>query len=283
MAPEILDVSEGRHSKASTKSDIFSFGRVVHFVATGHVFMDREPDQAIIKVLLTKQLPELLWPQDPSPFLQMCRDVSKTCVVVDVDARPDIQQVSSLISSWGVIWSHGDEDQNSVPWKQGLLAILQPSEALGSDQRTAKGTFTAPSTSSASVTLHEPESLEADVPRRPTFTAERFPETPMAIKVVMLVEVLERWVIPLGVGPVCCDLHSMLEDVTKVIQEIRRKPCHAITFYRSKVQCPSCSALMRDVSEDDERACAPRICDVCEWEGSPRFDSGSGVNCRASL
>eukprot|EP00927_Polykrikos_kofoidii_P045839 TRINITY_DN39971_c0_g1_i1.p1 TRINITY_DN39971_c0_g1~~TRINITY_DN39971_c0_g1_i1.p1 ORF type:complete len:107 (+),score=10.61 TRINITY_DN39971_c0_g1_i1:25-321(+) len=98
----------------------------------------------------------------------------------------------------------------------------------------------------------------------------------------MLVEVLERWVTPPGVGSVCCDLHNLLPGVTKVIDEIRRRQCNAISIHRSDIQCPNCLTLIT-VRKKNGSTCAARICDVCEWEGSAQFDSDSGTNCRATL
>src|SRR5436305_11387856 len=92
VAPEVL-----RGKSYTQAADIYSFGMIIYFVATGkQPFSDRAHDHLLVLDICSGKRPELNEPEAPSCYI----DLMKKCWDSDVKNRPSVIEVDKLINSF---------------------------------------------------------------------------------------------------------------------------------------------------------------------------------------
>ncbi|POG66000.1 kinase-like domain-containing protein [Rhizophagus irregularis DAOM 181602=DAOM 197198] len=92
MAPEVL-----RGNPYTQAADIYSFGMIMYFVATGkQPFGNRAHDYDLALDICKGANPEISEPEAPSNYI----DLMKKCWDLDKNNRPDVFEVNKLITSF---------------------------------------------------------------------------------------------------------------------------------------------------------------------------------------
>lgn len=96
MAPEVV---QSRGVQILPSSDMFSFGRLVFFVATGiEPYCDISEDQ-LMEHLSSGDFPSLHWP-DTCLLEQLCRPLVQDCLQLNAFERPHASDLCETIESW---------------------------------------------------------------------------------------------------------------------------------------------------------------------------------------
>mmetsp|Transcript_27088 Transcript_27088/g.78583 ORF Transcript_27088/g.78583 Transcript_27088/m.78583 type:complete len:891 (-) Transcript_27088:44-2716(-) len=98
VAPEVLQQRQDKRPNAS--ADMFSFGRVVHFCATGTNPWSHVARDTIIRMLRQGAMLPPWWPQSPTPFVGFCKDLSEACTAIEPSARPGAEAACLELESW---------------------------------------------------------------------------------------------------------------------------------------------------------------------------------------
>merc|ERR1719203_2478214 len=96
MAPEVFN-SRGRSLRPS--ADLFSFGRLMFFVATGLRPLAGMKSVQIRNSLSTCEALQMPW-QGTSDFELACRPLAEACLRVQASHRPDIKEAHNIIEGW---------------------------------------------------------------------------------------------------------------------------------------------------------------------------------------
>mmetsp|Transcript_50007 Transcript_50007/g.161781 ORF Transcript_50007/g.161781 Transcript_50007/m.161781 type:complete len:764 (-) Transcript_50007:170-2461(-) len=91
-APELLLGSQPRPS-----ADVFSLGHVMYYVGTSWTPCRGIPLEVVRGLAQSNQVPELLWPQQPSPFAVACKPLVEAIPCFDAAARPSIAAAQAAI------------------------------------------------------------------------------------------------------------------------------------------------------------------------------------------
>lgn len=108
MAPEVGTSIKERHAAA----DIFSLGRVIHFIVTGcQAFEGCNRRQMARMIRLGKQ-PELRWEGD-STMLGQAHELVQLLTHLDPSARPEISEVHQILCHWTGFTKEDEDDKVS--------------------------------------------------------------------------------------------------------------------------------------------------------------------------
>mmetsp|Transcript_50004 Transcript_50004/g.107617 ORF Transcript_50004/g.107617 Transcript_50004/m.107617 type:complete len:1058 (-) Transcript_50004:606-3779(-) len=94
VAPEVL---HKRTSEAHSTADVFSFGRVVHFVVTGQPPFKGYSHLEIKEALLSPSLTMPTWPR-PSAIVSLCKPIVESCLQVPT-SRPTMAALHEVLST----------------------------------------------------------------------------------------------------------------------------------------------------------------------------------------
>eukprot|EP00930_Biecheleria_cincta_P061361 TRINITY_DN4692_c0_g2_i1.p1 TRINITY_DN4692_c0_g2~~TRINITY_DN4692_c0_g2_i1.p1 ORF type:complete len:610 (+),score=87.25 TRINITY_DN4692_c0_g2_i1:44-1873(+) len=109
MAPEVL-----LNSPATCSSDIFSFGRLVYFVATSRQPLSESIEMETLKNMARKQeLPILDW-SGSSVLISCCKELCDACLAC-AEERPSAADALEVIDSWPVQSEDLDTSQLATP------------------------------------------------------------------------------------------------------------------------------------------------------------------------
>eukprot|EP00931_Biecheleriopsis_adriatica_P048397 TRINITY_DN27957_c0_g1_i1.p1 TRINITY_DN27957_c0_g1~~TRINITY_DN27957_c0_g1_i1.p1 ORF type:complete len:595 (-),score=82.23 TRINITY_DN27957_c0_g1_i1:63-1847(-) len=94
MAPELF-----RGAGATVHSDIFAFGRLAYFAATGKEPLLEWEREGLIKLASTNDVPSLHWPGESTLFT-CCKTLCDACLQPEPDSRPSAAEALQLVNSW---------------------------------------------------------------------------------------------------------------------------------------------------------------------------------------
>eukprot|EP00928_Gymnodinium_smaydae_P090652 TRINITY_DN7441_c0_g2_i1.p1 TRINITY_DN7441_c0_g2~~TRINITY_DN7441_c0_g2_i1.p1 ORF type:complete len:760 (-),score=84.69 TRINITY_DN7441_c0_g2_i1:127-2406(-) len=235
MAPEVIATKPGM---ASTKVDVFSFGRLLYQVMTGRVPLDgRTPIEIRSAAQNGKCLP-LQWP-DSMPLLQATKDLCNLCSRATPSARPDMIHVQSTLRGWWLQAEDGVRDalRQAFPHQvssESLRSFFAKAKAESADdpllvqmQRCMHGSG-----------IQQPHTLGPSLQK--SLIHDELAETPYQAKQVSLASVLSLWNVPNHLS--CCSFHARLRALDDVSQIMQTSRCVDMGT-ESPWQCQHCCLL----------------------------------------
>jgi len=96
MAPEVM---RNLGEKPKTSADIFSFGRLIHYVITGLLPLDGFTRQHMKKLALRGQIPSLRWPHTV-PAYEKGKAICDSCLVLTPSLRSEIANIHEQLVDW---------------------------------------------------------------------------------------------------------------------------------------------------------------------------------------
>jgi len=290
MAPEVFrrDAQRPRCS-----ADIFSFGMLLHYVAT-RVHTREGMNRSLIKqVLRTAQPVSLHWPPD-SAFQPHCKPLVESCLQVDEHSRPTAAEVHNAISSWPSLGTSPalpcDEaialdPSRAKRWDKGVRCLAGPrfrAPLPGNAERpcgNARGEEPPPAAPQQPFSpLQRPDRLETVEEERTPWplgrpTAAR-PRAPRRLLVPGLRPTEERMMLRTVVHACCqwnyelptdccCGFHAGVAILQQFCTALARTSCESDFGHTgSWRQCPRCGLL----TGDDAASSSAGLCWLCAEE-----------------
>jgi len=127
MAPEVI---LHRHRLPTVSADVFSFGRLAFFIATGQRPLHGMTRKMIIDAASSKTIPGMSWPDELDALGALCKNLARGCLYYTPLARPTIMRVLRNLVNWPMLLSLPETDMD----------VLQDALGLGCDS-TSKGTW----------------------------------------------------------------------------------------------------------------------------------------------
>jgi len=283
-APEVWRVKGGAPCAAA---DIYSFGRLIHFLATALLPAQSQSRgsnaaAAAASPAHIQQLSKAPWPADPRPFELACRAVADPCTTEDRDDRPSIEEIGGQLLSWQrrpalkhlqdprqlmqvlSIAETAMRDPPSVDatgslvvWDVGLQqcreSLLLAARRSGSGRRRhgRREEGSSHSVESDATAPWKPEELLGS-----GSSLQNHIPTPLDTRSSMLARLMERWV-PTDSELGCCPFHQAALVVQDTLQDLAGFQCNKVFRFGGDYtqQCPDCLAML---GEDHTGPC-----DVC--------------------
>jgi len=257
-APELL---LRRQHVPSPSTDIFSYGHIIHLVATGL------PRPAAPKKENGRtSIANLQWPQT-SLFQKEAPPLCDQCMRYNPRLRPNAESIQKNLSEWLVMGgiTLSTKTAQALSWYEGLPAVRNQVAAL----RTGKRRDT-PLHVSVRPTMR---SMPSEKSIREQLCVPSFLPTRAETKAASLIMMLSSWniVVP---GGSCCMYHAVIDDALNCLQEMKGQVCRSFE-YSAAWQCSGCGALCADFVQE---------CGVC---GESKVERGANTttltqerNCR---
>jgi len=209
-APEVI---RGR-AAPSTAADVFSFGRLIFFVATSLYPFGRTEDMELIKngAQPQSELAMLVG----NGLAGKCRCLVEQCCQLQVAPRPPMRQVHSEVMSWREVWPDSRHHSRKVD----PHAIQEPGvPMLATSSHRGRG--------NASRSL----------------AASSFAPTPNETVMAMITELLVSCNVTID-AEACCFYHGALVSLRHHCNELRERPCWNRTPADiQNTQCQQCGVL----------------------------------------
>jgi len=297
MAPEVFQSSA---AELKCSADVFSFGMLLHFVATGRHAREGMSRESVERALRTAQPVSLHWPLD-SAFELLCRPLAEDCVQVDEQRRPSFTVVHRLVSAWA--WEPGisgqggaeaDLDQaeawewhaamrqlqrlwSTRPMPQSIGNTADPARHGGSEVQPGRGEHRALQPGSALPLSERLPAVQEEAPlalqgslaspvarAAPLLLIPRFAATKEAAMTMTLLHARLRWNYEVP-SSCCCTYHASTRLLVRLSQKLHTRPCRAERPDIHAGQCSHCGILNRNLNT---------VCEVCgrsnDSSGRPR-------------
>jgi len=292
MAPEVI---RERRCPPSPATDVFSFGRLVYFVATSRLPMLNVTRQVITRLAKAGQAPPLEWPEGIA-LSTRSRPIVEWCLRQKPEERPLMAQVYEDFESWPDQLDTSEEETNAIRaltqvtgpkanGSQGLdrwLDKLQQARRAASMPKSAKAAqqYTQPQN-----TLGEnlPPSTQAlplgglssvvrgglsVVPEGESSATEdlvlaipHLVATPRSTQTILILSTLLQlnFFMPKGV---CCKYHAAIRVLSSLCREMNSRPCNQEFMPQNAmtVQCQRCGAVEIQDKSDMSKTFQ---CDFC--------------------
>eukprot|EP00928_Gymnodinium_smaydae_P098292 TRINITY_DN9111_c0_g1_i7.p1 TRINITY_DN9111_c0_g1~~TRINITY_DN9111_c0_g1_i7.p1 ORF type:complete len:836 (+),score=62.87 TRINITY_DN9111_c0_g1_i7:185-2692(+) len=206
MAPEVL--LRGQNS-ATTKLDVFSFGRLFYKIVTGRAPLEGMSATEIKASARAGSIPTLQWPSSML-LLPECASLCDACLLWDMGARPDMIDVQTRLRA---LCLRGDVPDD---FKEALRKAF-PHRMSSQD-------------------LH---SVFAKV-QRSTLWHDAFAETPSRYRILSIRAAICRWNV--SVQNSCCILHARLRALEEAANGLQPTQCRDISHMYDS-QCQICGLL----------------------------------------
>mmetsp|Transcript_93878 Transcript_93878/g.289521 ORF Transcript_93878/g.289521 Transcript_93878/m.289521 type:complete len:288 (+) Transcript_93878:1-864(+) len=243
-APEVFMGGGGR---PKCSSDVYSFGLLIFFVATGAPPPDPGPSPRMRGQSSTR-LPT--WPPGCA-FEAGCRTMVKTCLRAEEAGRPKIDAIHGWLLGLPRQMELSGEGEVFLAAVQRLESELcHPELSVAFAERPEEGE--TPS--------HAPSRLGAPVRAAVQRPLPLQRETSEAAVEASLLAAISRWNFNYNTArPFCCDRHAGLHFARQAVSGALDRPCHPRALPRSCAQCARCGIL--DVGGP--------ICDTCGRSPEP--------------
>mmetsp|Transcript_40393 Transcript_40393/g.71611 ORF Transcript_40393/g.71611 Transcript_40393/m.71611 type:complete len:802 (+) Transcript_40393:84-2489(+) len=278
-APEVLARQQSYTPHIS--SDVFSFGRLIFFCATGWKPLDGIDNRRIRTLAQTMKVPKLSWPP-LSEFQRRCRLLADCCLQIDPKSRWCMSNIYETISNWP---EHSCLSDGSF---EQLIAKVSASSSSGDVTATslwdnidcARKGLRPPSGS-----FHEridaffktrsrrrehnvelelqsiPESQiiangpsAAPQPEEPLLAIGGLRVTPPQTMKREVIFLITRWNYRLPSSP-CCRYHAALDILHSMFVDLRDLPCRDMPVFDDAKQCSECGMLEIDSQSSDDFKC----------------------------
>jgi len=298
MAPELFEKVSGRFPRPSSSADVFSFGRVLHFVCTGLQPFVVDGVSFIRRRVWSKKLPEMSWP--PGSVLAVTsQPLATECTNTKPSNRPDIHHAVGVLSNCP-LWATATklrEDDNiknaSLPVPAVDMRTCQDGITSLRLQLTLSGIMWKPDADNQNVPtrqsggtpafpvkcqLQEKKEEESSDPTFVSMGSSTMLATPHKTQMLMLMSSVSRWhCVPVGGQPSCCSNHTGFAQARDICDKALADPCHPRPLPNMTLQCPQCKVLC-DGSISSEFD-GDDFCDVC----GHIFSATALMGCRQHL
>mmetsp|Transcript_93467 Transcript_93467/g.273664 ORF Transcript_93467/g.273664 Transcript_93467/m.273664 type:complete len:781 (-) Transcript_93467:41-2383(-) len=259
-APEV--VKGGMRVQRS--ADIYSFGRVVAFTATGIPPLSELSSRQMKRVERTNRPPLPTWPRN-CDFTPACKQLVQSCLRADEARRPSIFEVHEQLlvvprqldldgapkdfaESLELVERHMKDPENtSTRWFMDVHCQAGGPPPLGTSKRIGiPGSLASVPEAPHEPTMDESEQSQLILPD--------YTPTEAKAMALSLVELTTRWNFPVLEAP-CCRLHAGVRAAERLCSILRTKACNQMDLELGK-QCPFCGVLGLDEEMDQ--------CDICQ-------------------
>eukprot|EP00928_Gymnodinium_smaydae_P087178 TRINITY_DN7149_c0_g2_i1.p1 TRINITY_DN7149_c0_g2~~TRINITY_DN7149_c0_g2_i1.p1 ORF type:complete len:766 (-),score=70.93 TRINITY_DN7149_c0_g2_i1:418-2715(-) len=218
MAPEVI---LGDENAASTKVDVFSFGRLLYKIMTGCGPLRGSTAKMIRQSALSGSCLPLIWP-DSMPLFQETKDLCDRCSQWAAAARPEMINVQSTLREWRLHVSIEDDI------KEALRQVFPRS--LSSDSLCSVLASMRAECAESGPSVTKPLRREGDTHREhrgqsrsKVLIKNDFAETLDRAKFISLMCVISRWNVPRHRS--CCSLHARTRALEEILQNLRTHKC----------------------------------------------------------
>jgi len=301
--PEVA-CAKRRKLKPTTASDVFTFGRLVHFIMTGlQPLKDTSLSTDMLSnMLLRPTMGSFIWPEG-MPWRAECRALCEKCCRLQPNLRCSSADARATIDAWPQVPVAGASEQagglvrgcmadliaSCVPWQEGLQRLhgLQqqppsPQPQRQQQQQQQQQQQVSSSLSSSSSLLSSSQSSlqlgtsEAGRGRHIPFLYRELRATTEAAKMNALYQAMSMWNFPLPESS-CCSFHAAVADAAEVLVSMAETYCRVFQP-QADWQCDVCGTLgLRYTST----ACSEK-CESCgHRQRIPAADTAARAPVRA--
>eukprot|EP00928_Gymnodinium_smaydae_P097595 TRINITY_DN8888_c0_g2_i1.p1 TRINITY_DN8888_c0_g2~~TRINITY_DN8888_c0_g2_i1.p1 ORF type:complete len:758 (-),score=35.28 TRINITY_DN8888_c0_g2_i1:187-2460(-) len=243
MAPEVILRDK---KSASTKVDVFSFGRLLYKIMTGRAPYTTMTAAEIKDWARRGSIPPLQWPRS-MPLLNECRNLCGECLSWTALARPDMIDVQATLREW--CWRDDIQDDVGASICRAFPQRLSSENLLTILERIKEES--AISSSAAPCLDRQPQAQD---PQRPQVQESAikarhsggFTETSLHSRKMSITMAILKWNVPLDES--CCNWHARLRALHEVSEAMRTNACvNTPSMYA--FQCQACGFLNEGVCE----------------------------------
>lgn len=253
MAPELYNDSP----QPKVSSDVFSFGRLVFFTATGIKPLHGQRKKSVKSVLKSGLAPPLDWPGN-FPLEEYCKPCVTSCSQVPENLRPSMEQLRQEIEAWpvdsAILFRKG-----AAEWSKGVNALRK---ALTSDKKptTTGALMEKDSSATSAASLYSNTCLDSIPENHAVVSTQQvimpaFKPTALQTQMQMAASLIQRCNCEITQNA-CCIWHAAVQSAIKVCKEIGQGDCDSSFVAMVQGQCPECEVLFLKMEADE-------YCDVC--------------------